>query len=175
MRPPTKTIVTAALVGLLALGLAVPALAADTDAAPGGAWGGICRGTGAVAGAISELLGLSSDEIAAERQAGKSLVDIAAGKDVSKDELVTALLGPRKAAIAQAVADGKISQERADLMLENMEARITERVSDPAVGPRGGAGRNGAGCGLGAGNGGGQGLGGGAGQGMRFGAGGSQL
>jgi hypothetical protein len=172
MRIPSKTIVTAALVGLLALGLAVPALAADGSGPVGAAWGGVCRGTGAVASAVADLLGLSSDEIAAERQAGKSLADIAADKEVSKEDLVSTMLEPRKAALAQAVEDGRISQERADAMLENREARINERVSDPSVGPRGGGGR-GAGCGLGAGKGTGQGPGGG--QGLRFGGGGSQL
>lgn len=166
MRFGTKTILTGAIVGLLALGLTVPALAATDAPVAGTAWAGICRGTGAAASAVSKLLGMESSQIAAERQAGKSLTDIAASKQVSKDTLVSTILESRKAALDQAVKDGRLTQAQSDLMLQNMKTRIGERVSDPAIGPRNGgvAGDAGAGCGQGDGRG-------GAGLGMRGGQG----
>ncbi len=164
MRFGTKTIITGAVVGLLALGLTVPALAATDAPVAGTAWGGICRGTGAAASAVSKLLGMEPSQIAAERQAGKSLTDIAASKNVSKDALVSTMLESRKAVLDQAVKDGRLTQAQADLMLKNMQTRIDERVSDPTVGPRNGGpgGGAGAGCGQGGGRG-------GAGLGMRAG------
>lgn len=182
MRLRSKTLITGALVAVLALGIAVPALAVQEEApgstaqgAGSAAWGGICRGTSAVATAVADLLGMSSDEIAAQRQDGKSLEDIAAGKDVSKEALVGTMLESRKSVLDQAVKDGRITEAQAETMIANMETRISERVSDPAVGPRGGAGTNGAGCGMGAGLGEGQGRGPGAGQGLGAGARGAQL
>jgi hypothetical protein len=175
MRFRSKTVLTGAIVAVLALGLSVPALAAEDETPVSKAWGGVCQGTSAMATALSELLDMSTDEIAAQRQDGKSLEDIAATKDVTKEDLVGTMLESRMAVLDQAVQDGRITQDQADLMLSNMQTRMSERVSDPAVGPRGGGNANGAGCGMGAGMGAGQGRGAGAGLGPRSGAAATQL
>jgi hypothetical protein len=107
-----------------------------------------------VATAVADLLGMSTEEIASERQAGKSLEDIATAKDVSKDDLISAMLEPRRAALDKAVDERRLTEAEAQAMLENMEARLSERVGDATLGPRGaGAGGAGAGCGMGVGNG----------------------
>jgi len=79
--------------------------------------------------AVCELLDMTPAEIAAEREAGKSLVQIAQSKGVSADELLSAMLEPRKTALDKLVAAGKISQERADTILKAMTERLIERIN----------------------------------------------
>lgn len=42
-----------------------------------------------------------------------------------------AFLAPRADFLAQAVADGRITQEQADLILANMEEQVTARIAEP--------------------------------------------
>lgn len=161
MRIRRKSLATGLMVAVLSLGVAVPAFAATTATTQTPGWaGGVCRGTGAVADAVAEFLGLTPEAIAAERAAGQSLADIA--KDQGKDTggLVQTILSAKQGQIQEAVADGKLTQERADAMLKTMTERVTERVADPAMGPRGGNGssRGGMGRGMGGGMGFGAGL-----------------
>ena len=156
-----KTIVTAVLAAVLALAVAVPALAAaeTTPAAPtdtaacGLGYGGGMRGFGAggqMSAAISELLGMEPADLSAARQDGQSLAEIAESKGITTDTLINGMLEAHKAALADAVADGRITQERADLMLQNMSEQIADRIDDTEVGPpagRGGHGRGGQGAG----------------------------
>ncbi|MBN1630025.1 MAG: hypothetical protein JW990_09685 [Thermoleophilia bacterium] len=154
-----KTIVTAVLAAILALAVAVPAFAAteSTPAAPtdtaacGLGYGGI-RGLGAggqMSVAVSELLGMKLADLSAARQDGQSLAEIAQSKGISAGTLTSDLLEAHKAALADAVADGRITQERADLMLQNMSEWIADRIDDTQVGlppaGRGGHGRGGQG------------------------------
>jgi hypothetical protein len=92
---------------------------------------------------VATLLGMTEQEIQAERQAGKSLAQIADAKNVSEDSLVSAMLGAKKDALASLVADGKLAQEQADLMIQNMTSRVQTMVERTGVGPafsEGGAG-----------------------------------
>lgn len=153
-----KTIVTAVLAAVLALAVAVPAFAATestpaapTDTAACGIGNGGMRGLGAggqMSVAVAELLGMEPADLQAARQDGQSLADIAQSKGISAETLTSGMLEAHKAALADAVADGRITQERADLMLQNMSERIADRIDDTEVGPpagRGGHGRGGQG------------------------------
>lgn len=160
MRKRRSALAVAVAVALLTLAVAVPAFAATTATTETPGWAGaVCRGTSTVATAVSDLLGMSSEDIAAQRGAGKSLADIAASKNVDKDKLVDTILSAKKAAMDEAVKDGRITQEQADQMLETMKSRVTDRVDDATVGPRGGRGQGG-GMGMGRGMGLGGGMGG---------------
>lgn len=149
MNKRSKSILVAVLTVVLALAVAVPAFAAvETPAgtAAGAADCGQGRGGmfGAGAGvrgidAAATALGMDVADLAAERQAGKSLADVAASKGMSPDSLVTALLAAREAALDEAVTSGRITQEQADYMLDNMRAQIADRIDDTEVGPRGGS------------------------------------
>lgn len=164
MRIGKKSLATGLMVAVLSLGVAVPAFAATTATTETPGWaGGVCRGTGAVADAVAEFLGLAPEAIAAERAAGQSLADIAEEQGKDAGGLVKTILSAKQDQIQQAVADGQLTQDRADTMLETMTERVTERVADPAMGPRGGDGgsRGGMGRGVGGGTGGGMGFGGG--------------
>lgn len=89
---------------------------------------------------LEELLGIDHADIHAAHVAGKSLVEIAAEKGVSEDQLIQKLLDGRKTALQQAVEAGKLTQDSADQMLKFMEANITTMVEAKGVsGMMGGA------------------------------------
>jgi small ligand-binding sensory domain FIST len=100
---------------------------------------------------VTTLLGITADEIRAERLAGKSLAQIAAARGVSKDKLISTILDARKAGLATLVAAGKLTQAQADLMADHMTDMIKTMVEGTGVGrPSGmGMGRDGAGEGRG--------------------------
>jgi hypothetical protein len=110
-------------------------------ATPGMGAGGMARwGAPEWAGeseAVQALLGMTAEQIQAERLAGKSLAQIAAGKGVSEDELISAILEAKKADLAKLVADGKLTQAQADLMIQNMQAQVKTMVERTSVGPVG--------------------------------------
>ena len=142
---------TAAVVGLLGLFVVGTVFAqGPTPATPqtpwGGAWGGVCRGAGVVSDAITKLLGMTQDQIYAERAEGKTLFDIAKEKGVTDQQLIDAMLASRQEAIDQAVKDGQITQEQADWMIAKMKAMAPFELTSPLA-P--GAGRGGMGRGHG--------------------------
>ena len=156
-----KFILIAVLVGALAALLAGTAMAAGpaTPAAQGYGQGfgpgsgtanveaGTCVGTGAAgmmrrgapewAGSTEEvaaLLKMTTEEIQAERQAGKSLVQIAADKGISEETLIKTIIDAKKVDLAQLVADGKLTQAQMDLMVERMQTQVKTMVERTDVG-----------------------------------------
>lgn len=152
------TVLAAALMALLAsAALAAPSLQAGTGtdtATPttgtcpcdgtGRGWGdGESRGMGmrgrpdwaGQTDEVATLLGMTQDEIQAERQAGKSLAKIAADKDVSEEQLIETILAAKKEALAQAVTDGKLTQAQADQMIERMTEQVKIMVERATTGP----------------------------------------
>ena len=102
----------------------------------GNAWGRVCNGAGVISDAITNLLGMSQEEIYAERSAGKTLSDIAGEKGVTDQQLIDAMLAGKKESIDQALEDGRITQEQADWMLEKMET-VGPMMIDKPFGPGG--------------------------------------
>jgi hypothetical protein len=90
--------------------------------------------------AVATLLGMTAEQIHAERQAGKSLAQIAESKSVGVDTLVETILSAKKTALQQAVLDGKLTQAQADLMVERMTAQVKVMVERTTTGPMGGRG-----------------------------------
>lgn len=96
------------------------------------------------------VLGLTVEQLQAERLAGKSLVEIAASKGLDEDTLIVKLLAARKATVSELLSAGKITQAQADYMLSNMAAHaqvMIERTNtgrpafagqSPTAGTRGG-------------------------------------
>jgi hypothetical protein len=121
---------------------------APNAACPMGGQGGGMMGRPAWAGQpdeVATLLGLTAEQIQAERQAGKSLAQIAQAQGVSTDKLVETILSAKKAALQQAVTDGKLTQAQADLMVERMTAQVKVMVERTTTGPMGGRGMMGGG------------------------------
>ncbi|MHB1345211.1 MAG: hypothetical protein ACYCX3_12760 [Thermoleophilia bacterium] len=134
-----RTIPTVVAALALTVTAAAPALAAESlDSTARAAWAGAPHpGVTVVHTAVSELLGISDEDLVAARTAGQSLADIAAEKGVSTEALISTIVQARQGSIEEAVAAGTLTQERADAMLEHMTERVAERVADPSVGPRG--------------------------------------
>jgi hypothetical protein len=152
MRVGRKTLIVTIVLAALALAAVavVPAIAAagrggsgqglmmGRSVVDGSAVGGVCQGAGLGAEDLTGLLGMTAEEIVAERQAGKSLAQIAEGEGVKRADLIKAILDSRKAGLDQAVKDGRITQAQADQMIEQMTARVDAMVDETAVGGRGG-------------------------------------
>jgi polyhydroxyalkanoate synthesis regulator phasin len=101
----------------------------------GGHRGGVALETAA------EALGLTEEELRdALATEGTTLADVAEEQGVDLDTLVGALVQATEERIAEAVEDGRLTQEEADERLADLEEEITERVQSdmPA---RGGEGR----------------------------------
>jgi len=84
--------------------------------------------------AVSELLGISPEEIREERESGKSLVEIAGAQGVSEDTLIWAIMLAPKDAIEQKVEEGILTQERADQLLERLEQVALHEVNREETG-----------------------------------------
>jgi len=92
-------------------------------------------------------LGMTEEELRTALEAdGTTLADVAEAQDVDVDTLIDALVQAHQERIAQAVEDGRLTQEEADERLADLEARVTERVNSAQPigpghhGPRGGHG-----------------------------------
>jgi polyhydroxyalkanoate synthesis regulator phasin len=80
--------------------------------------------------AAASYLGLSSSELHEELADGKSLAEIAREQDKSVDGLVQELVEVAEERIDEAVADGRLSEERATRLRQGLEDRIRDRVDD---------------------------------------------
>ena len=87
-------------------------------------------------------------DLVAELQAGKTVAEVAEANNVDVQDIVDAFLAPRAEFIAQAVADGKITQADADAMQARMQAMVTAKTTQPWE-PRGDGSCDGTGMGSG--------------------------
>lgn len=78
--------------------------------------------------AAAEFLGLDRSELR-EQLPGTSLAALAAKQGKSADALEAAMVAPAKERLAKAVANGKITQARADAALERLE-RLADRLAN---------------------------------------------
>jgi hypothetical protein len=92
---------------------------------PGCGFGWMGRDGWGTFDAAAKALGLSPEQLFTELHAGKTLTDLAKEKGVDlqavQDAVAAARKDAMKQAIEQAVADGKISREQADWMLQGLE------------------------------------------------------
>ncbi|HEX2075115.1 MAG TPA: hypothetical protein VHF92_15130 [Geodermatophilus sp.] len=94
-----------------------------------GGRGGHHHGGGLDLAAAATALGLSEQDLRTALEAdGTTLAQIAEDRGVAVDDLVAALVRAEEERLADAVADGRITQEQADQRLSDLEQRITERV-----------------------------------------------
>ena len=98
-------------------------------------WHGFQSKGAACGETVSDLLGLSSDELCELRQEGISLAEIAAEQGITVDELVAAIMAERTAAVQARVDDGTLTQEQADSMIQHMVERIELAVTRTTKGP----------------------------------------
>jgi hypothetical protein len=131
MRKVLKVLlVSMVLAGVLATALAVTVAAAGPQ---GNGTGSVQTGSSTI-DVVSKLLGLTPEQIQEQRQAGKSLLQIAATKNVTEVALVDAIMADKEAAVQKLVTAGTITQEQADLRLAQMRERVELAVNRTATG-----------------------------------------
>ena len=82
----------------------------------------------------ASILGLTVEQLQAERLSGKSLAAIASGKGITEDTLIAKLLQARTANVNELLTAGKITQAQADYMLSNMAEHVKVMVERTNVG-----------------------------------------
>ena len=79
----------------------------------------------------ADQLDLSVKDLLAELRDGKTIAQVAEERGVEPQAIVEAFIAVRSETLSEAVADGRITQERADWMLEHMEEEATEHLNEP--------------------------------------------
>jgi polyhydroxyalkanoate synthesis regulator phasin len=87
---------------------------------------GLKHAIGNVFETAAEILGLTTDEVREGLADGKSLADLAEEQGVT--DLESQLVAELTADIEAKVADGSITQDQADRLLENLEERVSNLV-----------------------------------------------
>ncbi len=139
------------IAGILVIALAGTILAAGPlggrDTSTGISGNSFCgSGLGLGAGpdeAVTKLLGMTQEQIQEQRQAGKSLVQIAATKTVNEATLINAIIADKQASLQKLVTAGTITQAQADQRLTQMKETVKLAVNRTTVGPPEWAGANG--------------------------------
>lgn len=144
------------VVGNVAVGFA--ATTSDTATTTGGVAGACLRLGGAMRDAggrlvdvVAKLTDQTPEAVTEQREAGKTFAQIADANDVEAATVVAEALKVREQVLADRVADGSITQDQADLALERMESRLTDRVNSADACNGAGAGAGGGACGGGGG------------------------
>lgn len=87
--------------------------------------------------AVAQQLGITERELVQEVRGGKSLAQVAAEHNVSRDQLKATMHDTLKAELDQAVTNGKLTQTQADAALARFDAnldRIIDRVGQGGAG-----------------------------------------
>ena len=95
----------------------------------GGGWGGARVSPVDI---LSDLTGMSAEEIKSARQDGDSLADIAEANDVTTDDYIAAVVDAATTAIDDAVADEKLSDDRATEIKSGLTDKVTGMVTSEA-------------------------------------------
>lgn len=76
-------------------------------------------------------LGITAEEVRAAAAAGSTLAGLAEQQGVSREKLVSTLVTAGRARLAEAVANGRLTQAEADEKAAGLQARVTERLDEP--------------------------------------------
>ena len=115
----------------------------------GGCGGGcVISGTNTIHDTVAKTLGITTEQLYAERAADKTLAQIAKDKGVSEQQLTDAILAALKQVTDQAVKDGRITQAQADWVQAQAKATVPLMLNAP-FGPGGMPGYGGRGHGRG--------------------------
>ncbi|MDO8568826.1 MAG: hypothetical protein Q7R57_08965 [Dehalococcoidales bacterium] len=79
--------------------------------------------------AIANLLGMTSQELDAQLQQGKSLLEIASSKGVNEDKLVATIIAPMKEFMQQQGTSGAWTQAQLDSRLKLADQHIRQLVN----------------------------------------------
>ncbi len=120
----------------------------------GGACGGAGMGghmmggygyQGALPELLAEALDMTVDELVAALSDGQTVAELAEAQGLDLADVAAAVVAPHVERVQQAVADGYLTQEQADWMIEEMTEHMAYRLENFGLG-QGGFG--GGGCGM---------------------------
>jgi hypothetical protein len=77
----------------------------------------------------ADTIGVKPVDLRADVKGGQSVADVATAKSVSVDTVVNAVVNDATAKIDQAVANGKLSQDRATKIEAKLPAIVTKAVN----------------------------------------------
>jgi len=129
----TVVLISAVLFSAGAIAAAGPAAGTPAGRNAGSLCLGIGWSQGGMLSTVADLLGLTPDEIAAERQDGKSMTEIAAAQGISEAELTEDIIAARSAALDELVNEGRITKEQADAHLAYMAERVEANINSDAA------------------------------------------
>ncbi|MEW6622008.1 MAG: hypothetical protein AB1420_02560 [Bacillota bacterium] len=136
------TLVLLLMMSLVLTGFAYPLMAERKAEVEGKEYGpkrmlmgGGFRGMPSPISVLSDLTGLSIEEIRELRSQGQSLADIAKAKDISTEKFVEAVLAAKAERLEGMVAQGVITQEAADEKLSLIKEHIEDMIErdDPCT------------------------------------------
>lgn len=78
---------------------------------------------------VAKILDMTDADLLSAVQSGKTIAAIAKDKGVDLQKVIDAILTERKTQLDAAVAAGTITQQRADLMLQNMKENLPDRLN----------------------------------------------
>ena len=85
---------------------------------------------------LTDVLGMSEDDLrSALAEDGASLASVAQEQGVAVEDVVAALQAAAEERIEEAVADGRITRERADQIIADLPGRLTAAVERQGHGP----------------------------------------
>lgn len=158
----TMVLVAVVATGALAL-MTVPSAGAQTPGANGwgnnavsctgehaGMGGAARQGRGAgmriggpevsLAAIAAQKLDMTVDEVRAAMEAGKTIEQLAQEKGIDPQVILDAVIAARKARLDALVAEGRLTEEQAATMLQQMTERLTEQIATPHEPGQGGQG-----------------------------------
>ena len=113
-----------------------------SDALRGGRGG--FRGRGHLDRAtVAGILGITTDALHTQEQAGQTLAQIAATQSITKADLINKLVAAAQTQLAADVASGKITQAQSDTVTGTLTADVTKRVDAVHAGHGGWGGHRG--------------------------------
>ena len=128
-----------ALALVIAFLLAPAVLAQGNGYGPGGGMGpggpglGYGRGMGgpqqSLVAVAAEKLNMTQADLVTELRSGKTIAQVAEGKQVALNTIVDAFVATRQARMAEAVTAGRMTQAQADTMLATIRTNVTARLS----------------------------------------------
>ena len=101
------------------------------DHGPGGPGGH--RGGGHLLASAATVLGMTEADLRTALESGKSLVDVAKSKGMSKATLISKLVAAANAHLAADVKAGRLTQAEANQRKADLKSRITERVEQKGL------------------------------------------
>lgn len=86
--------------------------------------------------AAATALGMTPEALKTALRGGSSLADVAKSKNIAVQEVIDAMVADEKTEIAEAVADGKLTQAEADSILAKVDEHVTAIVNGEHPAPQ---------------------------------------